>query len=64
VAPGYAHHGIGHALLSQLVLNLGALHIERIETVVAAQNLELLGFFQGAGFARGQRLAFVKQLGK
>lgn len=64
VAPGYAHHGIGHALLSQLVLNLGALRIERIETVVAAQNLELLGFFQGAGFVRGQRLAFVKQLGK
>jgi GNAT superfamily N-acetyltransferase len=64
VAPGFAHHGIGHALLSQLVLNLGALHIERIETVVAAQNLELLGFFQGAGFRRGQRLAFVKQLGK
>jgi ribosomal protein S18 acetylase RimI-like enzyme len=64
VAPAYAHHGIGHALLSQLVLNLGALRIERIETVVAAQNLELLGFFQGAGFTRGQRLAFVKQLGK
>ena len=64
VAPAYAHHGIGHALLSQLVLNLGALRIERIETVVAAQNLELLGFFQGAGFVRGQRLAFVKQLGK
>ena len=62
VAPAFAHHGIGHALLSQLFLNLGALRIERVETVVAARNLELLGFFQGAGFARGQRLAFVKRL--
>lgn len=62
VAPGYAHHGIGHALLSQLLLNLEALRIERIETLVAAENLGLLGFFQGAGFAPGQRLAFVKRL--
>ena len=62
VAPEYAHHGIGHALLSQLFLNLGALRIERVETVVAVRNLELLGFFHGAGFAPGQRLAFVKTL--
>jgi predicted N-acetyltransferase YhbS len=62
VSPAHAHRGIGHALLSQLFLNLGALRIERVETVVAARNLELLGFFQGAGFARGQRLAFVKRL--
>ena len=61
VAPEYAHQGIGHALLSQLFLNLAALRIERVETVVAIQDLELLGFFRGAGFAPGQRLAFVKQ---
>ena len=61
VSPEYAHLGIGHALLSQLFLNLSALHIERVETVVAIQDLELLGFFRGAGFAPGQRLAFVKQ---
>jgi predicted N-acetyltransferase YhbS len=63
VAPAHSHHGIGHALLSQLFLNLGALRIERVETVVAAANLALLGFFQGAGFQRGQRLAFIKQVG-
>ena len=63
VAPGYAHQGIGHALLSQLFLNLCALQIERVETIVAAANLELLGFFHGAGFAPGERLAFVKRLG-
>ena len=63
VAPEYEHHGIGHALLSQLFLNLAALRIERVETVVASGNLALLGFFYGAGFAPSQRLAFVKALG-
>jgi len=62
VAPEYEHHGIGHALLSQLFLNLAALRIERVETVVAAGNLRLFGFFYGAGFAPAQRLAFVKAL--
>ena len=62
VAPEYAHRGIGHALLQQLFLNLNALRIERVETVVAAQALELLGFFQGGGFTPAQRLAFVKPL--
>jgi predicted N-acetyltransferase YhbS len=62
VAPEYAHHGIGRALLSQLFLNLGALHIERVETVVDRQAFGLLGFFYDAGFAPGQRLAFVKAL--
>jgi ribosomal protein S18 acetylase RimI-like enzyme len=62
VAPEYAHRGVGHALLQQLLLNLGALRIERVETVVAARALDLLGFFLGAGFAPAQRLAFVKRL--
>jgi predicted N-acetyltransferase YhbS len=62
VAPEYAHHGVGHALLSQLFLNLGALRIERVETVIDRQAFGLLGFFYDVGFAPGQRLAFVKTL--
>jgi N-acetylglutamate synthase-like GNAT family acetyltransferase len=62
VAPEYAHHGVGHALLSQLFLNLGALRIERVETVVDRKAFALLGFFYDVGFAPGQRLAFVKTL--
>ena len=62
VAPEYANQGIGHALLSQLFLNLSALRIERVETIVAAANVDLLGFFYGAGFTPGERLAFVKRL--
>jgi N-acetylglutamate synthase-like GNAT family acetyltransferase len=62
VAPEYAHHGVGHALLQQLFLNLGALRIERVETVVDRKAFDLLGFFYDVGFAPGERLAFVKML--
>jgi ribosomal protein S18 acetylase RimI-like enzyme len=62
VDPGYAHRGVGHALLSQLFVNLGALRIERVETVVAPRDLGLLGFLYDAGFAPAQRLPFVRRL--
>jgi len=62
VDPGYAHHGVGHALLSQLFANLGALRIERVETVVAPRDLPLLGFLYSAGFAPSQRLPFLRRL--
>jgi N-acetylglutamate synthase-like GNAT family acetyltransferase len=62
VDSGYAHRGVGHALLSQLFVNLGALCIERVETVVAPRDLALLGFLYGVGFAPSQRLAFVRRL--
>jgi ribosomal protein S18 acetylase RimI-like enzyme len=62
VDPEYAHHGIGHALLSQLFVNLQALRVERVETVVSSHNFELLGFLYDAGFEQAQRLGFVKTL--
>jgi predicted N-acetyltransferase YhbS len=62
VAPEYEHRGVGHALLQQLFLNLDALRIERVETVVAVQAPALLRFFLDAGLAPAQRLAFVKHL--
>jgi predicted N-acetyltransferase YhbS len=61
VSPEYAQRGVGRALLEQLFLNLQGLRIERVETLVEARALELLGFFYGAGFAPAQRLAFVKR---
>jgi len=57
----YTRHGIGRALLSQLFVNLGALHVERVETIVAASDLGLLGFLYGVGFVPSQRLAFVRR---
>jgi ribosomal protein S18 acetylase RimI-like enzyme len=62
VDSGYGHRGVGHALLSQLFVNLGALRIERVETVVAPRDLALLGFLYDVGFAPSQRLPFVRQL--
>ena len=62
VSPEYARRGVGRAMLEQLLLNLDALRIERVETVVEARALELLGFFGRAGFAPSQRLSFVKRL--
>jgi len=62
VSPEYAHRGVGHALLQQLFLNLDALRIERVETIVEAGAPQLLGFFHGVGLAPAQRLAFVRRV--
>ncbi|MDP3084853.1 MAG: GNAT family N-acetyltransferase [Rubrivivax sp.] len=62
VDPEYARRGVGRALLSQLFANLGALRVERVETVVTAGELPMLGFLFGAGFAPAQRLAFARPL--
>ena len=63
VDPLRARQGVGRALLSQLLLNLAALGVERVETLVASGDLPLLGFFHAAGFRPAERLAFVKLLG-
>lgn len=63
VDPDFAHHGVGHALLSQLFVNLSALHIEHVETIVAPENFDLLAFLYNVGFRMSQRLGFVKRLG-
>ena len=62
VDPAYSHRGVGRALLSQLFVNLGALCIDRVETVVTLAELPLAGFLHRAGFARSRRLAFVRAL--
>lgn len=64
VGPEFTGRGIGTALLSQLFLNLHALRVEQVETVIARENTQLLQFFYRAGFAPGQRLEFVKVLSR
>ncbi|MDD5333045.1 MAG: GNAT family N-acetyltransferase [Rhodoferax sp.] len=58
VDPEYEHRGVGRALLSQLFANLGALRVERVETLTAPRDQALLGFLFDAGFQPSQRLAF------
>ena len=62
VDPLRARQGIGRALLSQLFVNLRGLGVERVETVVAPHNLDLMGFFYSAGFGPSERLSFLKTL--
>lgn len=62
VDPAYAHRGIGHALLSQLFANLGALRVETVETAVPNRDLGLLGFMYSAGFTDAPRLVFSRRL--
>jgi predicted N-acetyltransferase YhbS len=62
VDPDYARRGIGRALISQLFANLGALRIERVETIVPLRDLRMLGFLNALGFEPGERLSFVRRL--
>jgi ribosomal protein S18 acetylase RimI-like enzyme len=63
VDPEYAtRRGVGRALLRQLLANLDALRIERVETVISHHDLPMAGFFVGNGFEPSQRLAFVRRL--
>jgi GNAT superfamily N-acetyltransferase len=62
VDPGFTGAGVGSALLSQLFVNLEALRVERVATVVERDNFGLLQFFYRAGFGPGQQLGFVKRL--
>ena len=63
VHPDCRHRRVAHALLSQLFVNLGGLRIERVETVVAPHDVDLLGFFYAVGFAPSQRIPFARALG-
>lgn len=56
VHPFYAGSGIGHALLSQLLINLSALYVESVRTKVEYDNYELRNFLFRRGFKPSQRL--------
>jgi len=62
VDPEYARRGVGRALVSQLFANLGALRVERVETIVPLADLALLGFLYSMGFAARERLSFTRSL--
>jgi ribosomal protein S18 acetylase RimI-like enzyme len=62
VDPDYARRGVGAALVSQLLVNLQGLRIERVETSVGREDFALLGFLHAVGFGPSQRLSFVKPL--
>lgn len=62
VDPRFTRHGFAGALLAQMIENMAALHVERLETEVSPDAFELQRFLQRAGFAPSQRVAFRKVL--
>ncbi|MEH6825083.1 MAG: GNAT family N-acetyltransferase [Motiliproteus sp.] len=59
VDPSAKDQKIGQALVSQLVTNLKALHVESVRTEVPWDNFNLNGFLQQCGFRPAQRLALT-----
>jgi ribosomal protein S18 acetylase RimI-like enzyme len=54
----YRNQGVGRALLSQLLVNLTTLRIERVRTESDWRDRELLGFLDHCGFCPSQELCF------
>lgn len=62
VDPGQGHLGVGSAILSQLLLNLDALYVERVRTSVRWNNFSLLGFLERNHFKPSQHLVLTKTI--
>jgi len=62
VHPDFTHYGIASALLSQLLTNLGALHVEHVRTNVSWNNTPLISFLDHNGFKPAQRLILSKAI--
>jgi ribosomal protein S18 acetylase RimI-like enzyme len=62
VHPDFRGRKVGKALLRQLVMNLRALGIESLETLVAWNDWELLRFLEHEGFEPAPRLCLRRRL--
>lgn len=62
VDPDYKSRGVGRALLSQLLANLGTLRVETVRTEVNWQDNDLLGYLDHSGFCPSQQLCFERSL--
>ena len=63
VDPAFRGRNVGQALMRQLLMNLGALHVERVETMVDWTQLDLLAFLAKSGFRPAARLCLERPLG-
>jgi ribosomal protein S18 acetylase RimI-like enzyme len=62
VDPDYQNRGVGRALISQLLANLGTLRVENVRTEVDWQDHDLLAYLERGGFLPSQRLCFDLRL--
>ena len=58
VDPDFAGHGVGRALLSQLLANLATLRVDKILTEVDWADRELMAYLDRCGFRPSGRLSF------
>ena len=63
VDPDYQNRGVGRALVSQLLSNLGTLRVETVRTEVDWQDHDLLAYLDRNGFLPAQQLCFDQPLG-
>jgi len=63
VDPDYQNRGVGRALLSQLLTNLGTLRVEKVRTEVDWQEHDLIAYLDRNGFLPAQQLCFDQPLG-
>jgi ribosomal protein S18 acetylase RimI-like enzyme len=62
VDPDYRNRGVGRALVSQLLTNLGTLRVEKVRTEVDWQDRDLLAYLDRSGFLPSQQLCFEQVL--
>lgn len=62
VDPGYRKRHVGQALMRQLLMNLGALQVERVETQVDGTQSGLLAFLASSGFRPAPRVCLERAL--
>ena len=62
VDPAFRGRGVGHALLDQLVRNLTALRVERLQTEVEWDQWDLLRFLHDVDFQPAPRMALERHL--
>jgi len=62
VNPSFGRSGVASALLSQLLANLDALHVESIRTNVGWNNFPLLSVLNKNGFTPAQQVVLTKSI--
>jgi predicted N-acetyltransferase YhbS len=62
VNPAHRHNGVGHALMSQLVVNLSILRVETIRTHVAWNGHDLMAYLDHIGFNPAQQISLRRAI--
>ena len=62
VDPDYRKKGVGRALISQLLANLGTLRVEKVRTEVDWRDRDLIAYLDRTGFLPAQQLCFDQSL--